>query len=414
MQWSLGVRPCGVRAVKRSEVQRSIGPFGRWLRSGVAYSVVSMHCHLEGMTPPLVGKHLPVTSTRPATIKTNKGSDDVGEVLVAVTGLRVQLTNHSRIRCTINQQPAPETADLSDGDLLAIGKQSFKVVIASIICTVCDKVFDQVDRVKAWSDGQRHICCQCLAKGVRPANLASTAPVTPDAPGSDDLEVVEDAGDHETTTPMAAVAAPPQANSDRHRQQRRMSASRLAHVDAPEPKNGLLSKMGQVFSSQKDRKRLELLEAERRALLEQAGRLALSENNGFGIPNHLYNPLLKGVQVSLRLQDFSIPAIERWRAIRNRLTQLDAEIGAARAQLGLGSDRSLALPPVPLASDQRAQQDHTFELMDGLATMELEGASVLDDQVALDPGTLSEASAGPSNAPAKSSSGRRSPRRRRP
>lgn len=388
-----------------------------------------MHCHLEGMTPPLVGKHLPVSSTRPATIKTNKGSDDVGEVLVAVTGLRVHLTNHSRIRCTINQQPAPETADLSDGDLLAIGKQSFKVVIAPIICTVCDKVFDQVDRVKAWSDGERNICCQCLAKGVRPANLASTAPVTPEALVTDDLEVADQlasdaasdtagdvadrAGDHETTTPMAAAAAPPQGTSDRHRQQRRMSASRLAHVDAPEPKNGLLSKMGQVFSSQKDRKRLEVLEAERRAILEQAGRLALSENNGFGIPNHLYNPLLKGVQVSLRLQDFSIMAIERWRAIRNRLTQLDAEIGAARAQLGLGSDRSVALPPMPLASDQRAQQDHTFELMDALATMELEGESALDDQVALDPGTLSEAPAGRSNTPTKTSSGRRSTRRRR-
>lgn len=370
-----------------------------------------MRCYLEGMTPPLIGKHLPISSTRPATIKTNKGSDDVGEVLVAVTGMRVQLTNHSRIRCTINERLAPEMAHLSDGDLLAIGKQSFKVVIAPIICTVCDKVFDQVDRVKAWSDGQRHVCCQCLAKGVRPANLANTGPVIPDVV-TDELDAFEDNSDHETTTP--AVAALPQGGSDRHRQQRRLSASRLAQVDAPEPKNGLLSKMGQVFSSQKDRKRLELLESERRALLEQAGRLALSENNGFGIPNHLYNPLLKGVQVNLRLQDFSIMAIERWRAIRNRLTQLDAEIGAARAQLGLGSDRSVALPPMPLASDQRAQMDHTFELMDALATMELDGQSVLDDQVALDPGTLSEAPVGRTPAPAKTSSGRRSARRRRP
>jgi len=366
-----------------------------------------MQCHLEGLTPPLVGKHLPVTSARPATIKTNKGADGVGEVLIALTGLRVHLTNHSRIRCTINDHPAPEGADLVDGDRVVIGKQAFKVVIDEVICTVCDKIFDQVDRVKAWTDGERHICCQCLAKGVRPANLASASPVAPDPAAIDEPDTH---GDNETTTPVRPSAVAP---SDRHRQQRRLSASRLAHVDTPEPKNGLLSKMGQVFANREERKRLELLETERTALLEQAGRLALSENNGFGIPDHLYNPLLKGVQVSLRMQDFSIMAIERWRAIRSRLTQLDAEIGAARSQLGLGSDRSAAMQPVPLASDQRARQDHTFELMDALATMEIDGESVLDDQVALDPGALTEAPAGRSAAPAKTSSGRRSLRRRR-
>jgi len=386
-----------------------------------------MRCHLEGLTPPLVGKSLPITVARPARIKTNKGSDDVGEVLVAIDGLRLQLTNHSKIRCAINDRPTAEAAELVHGDRLTIGKQSFKVVVEEVACTVCDTGFTMVDRAKGWSDGARHICCQCLKKGVRPANLANAAsgvvaePAAelPDAVGTGSASRIstDQDGDSDTTQAVATSAPGQVPENDRNRRQRRLSASRLAQVEAPEVKNGLFAKVGQVFSnreSREDRKRLEHLEVERQALLVQAGRLALSENNGFGIPDHLYNPLLKGVQVSLRLQDFSIPAIERWRSIRGRLSQLDAEIGACRAQLGWGTDRSLAIPPVPLASDQRARQDHTFEIMDGLATMELDGESVLDDQVALAPGTLTDApstSAGPASS-ARSSSGRRNLRRR--
>ncbi len=387
-----------------------------------------MRCHLEGLTPPLVGKSLPITALRPARIKTNKGADDVGEVVVALDGLRLQLTNHSKIRCAINDRPTAETAELAHGDRLTIGKQSFQVVVEAVTCTVCDSNFTIVDRAKGWSDGDRHICSQCLKKGVRPANLANASTVAVSERGSELPEGVggtssgsrastDHEGDNDTTQAVALNAAGKVPETDRNRRQRRLSASRLAQVEAPEVKNGLFAKVGQVFSgreSREDRKRLEQLDVERQALLVQAGRLAISENNGFGIPDHLYNPLLKGVQVSLRLQDFSIPAIERWRSIRGRLSQLDAEIGACRSQLGLGSDRSLAMPPVPLASDQRARQDHTFEIMDGLATMELEGESALDDQVALAPGTLEEApSASASPGSGRTASGRRNLRRRR-
>lgn len=358
-----------------------------------------MHCHLEGLTPPLVGKILPITLERPATIKTTKGSDDVGAVVVALIEGGIRLSNRSAIRCQVNGTPIGTQADLKDGDRIDIGKQAFRLV-ASELCSVCDKPFDAVDRVKGWQEADRRICAACLAKGVRPANLANVSPIVPE--GEADEETTE------AVLPPAAASRPEAAESDRHRRQRRLSASRLAQVDQPAGnKGGILSKVGQVFGNREGRKRLEHMEEERRALLEQAGRLALSEGNGFGIPDHLYNPLLKGVQVTLRLQDFAIDAIERWRSVRSRLAVLDTEIAALRATLGLGPDEGSTLPPVPLASDQRAKQEEAFAMMDGLATMELEGEDPLDDQIEAPSATRS------SGRHPKSISGRKMQRRRR-
>jgi hypothetical protein len=390
-----------------------------------------MSCHLEGLTPPLTGKKLPITRERPAIIKTNKGVDGVGEVIVGWVGDSVHLDNRSRIRCLVNGRELTTGVDLLDGDRITIGKQDFRLVWQAMLCTVCDQVFDVVDQAKGWSDGERRICRTCLAKGVRPANLASALPVPPDevalaegppSAGDDDEATTE----HVHPGKNAAKSNTETDQSDRQRRQRRLSASRLAQVDAPEQKSGLLSKVGQVFANREERKRLEALEIERRTLLEQAGRLALSENNGFGIPDHLYNPLLKGVQVSLRLQDFSIPTIEYWRSIRGRLTQLDAEIAALRGGLGLGADPGVSMPPQPLASVQRARQNEAFAIMDATATMELAGddgeePGHEEDTITSEPAAgmpLSKAPSG-SSLPAggaKSSgktSGRRVPRRRR-
>jgi hypothetical protein len=319
-------------------------------------------------------------------------------------------------------------APLANGDRIIIGKQSFTLVVEDVQdatgtqalsfteppltapCSVCDQPFDAVDRVRGWASGERRICRRCLSKGVKPENLANSVPVEPDpvvleapptfldgpvGPAAEtdaELDVV-DAGPRRPPSdePTAGVtpptdARPGESDRDRQRRQRRLSASRLAQVDAPAAgKPGLLSKVGSVFANREERRRLETLEEERRGLIEQAGRIALSEHNGFGVPEHLMGALLKGVAVNLRLQDLSIAAVERWRTLRQRVALLDAEIAALRTTLALGPDPTVVNPPEPLRADHLERQNRTFAALDAVGTEDLANEDANVDEVAIDP-----------------------------
>jgi len=370
-----------------------------------------MPVHLVCQSPPHSGKKLVITSDKPVVLKTNKSDKEIGEVRVELRNGTVVLTNQSPMRCTVNEVEQQRSV-LHHNDHIAIGKQTFLVVadddqdaeqtqvlrpveiedpltVVPVTCSACDKLFDDLDRKQGWTSGDRSICKRCLSKGVRPGNLPK-AGAEPPAP------------------PAEPVAAAPKRSTDKpsdtdsQRRQRRLSASRIAQVE-PTGKQGLLSKVGQVFSGRDERKKLEALEQERRGLLEAAGRLALSDNNGFGLPEHLIAPLIKNATVSMRPSDFSLPALEKWRSLRERLTFLDAEIAALRATLQLGPDPGVKPPREPLRSDQVARQNHTFAMLDGMPTMDLESdpADMADDETA-EPEMFRDVPGAKKDTPAKS------------
>ena len=70
------------------------------------------------------------------------------------------------------------------------------------------------------------------------------------------------------------------------RTRRRISASHKAVIQSPnEDKPGIFERMGQAFRRRDDRlEKLDELEAQRRAVIEEAGRFALEQQGGIGLP----------------------------------------------------------------------------------------------------------------------------------
>lgn len=285
-----------------------------------------------------------------------------------------------------------------------------------VVCAVCDARIVASSSARTWSDGERTICARCLAKGVKPEHLprpfsdtipreitpAAGSPLIPDSSGaltpiggspvlSDHLAIgVEDArvsssahllagvpnpasdSTAEVLPPPAAKDGVPSSDSDRQRQSRRISASRLTAVE-PAQREGLLSKVGKVFGRRDERhQRLADLEAKRAALLAEAGRHALGAGGSLGLPEKAVQALLSGGSVTVNASDLSQADLERWRAQRQRMILLDAEIAALRKALGLGSDPQMHQQSSPtLRPDQKAMQDRAFATLDGLSTDEL-------------------------------------------
>ncbi|MBA3684688.1 MAG: FHA domain-containing protein [Planctomycetes bacterium] len=362
-----------------------------------------MAAHLECLSEPTRGKHLPLSAAKPISIKTNKGDEQAGEIRIEEIEGTCVLTNRSRLQCTVNGISRARIA-LADGDVIQIGKQSFRLVVgdddgastqqllppedvapvvrrpvpvlvpqepprAPQFCSACDSVFGSMDRDQGWSEGERRICRSCLAKGVRPDNLPRTAAK---APGHESTVSAAPAREIVSASDPSEPAG--KSDSDRQRRQRRLSASRLAKVDeGPTRSPSLLSKVGAVFGNREERKRLDILEQERLALLLEAGRHALSDPGYGGLPEHCLAPILKGVAINVRLQDLNISALERWRGQRERLAHLDAEIAALRAGLSLGPDPAVKPGLEPLRGEQLARQNRTFATLDGIATQDLSG-----------------------------------------
>jgi hypothetical protein len=285
-----------------------------------------------------------------------------------------------------------------------------------VVCAVCDGRIVAGASGKSWTDGERTICARCLAKGVKPEHLprpfaatvpheitpASGLPLAPEQVDAltpiagapvllrDGFATTDEQHSSSTTHLLAGVPnsasdstaemlAPPAAKdhqstseSDRQRQSRRISASRLTAVE-PAQREGLLSKVGKVFGRRDERhQRLTDLEANRAALLAEAGRHALGAGGSLGLPEKAVQSLLSGGSITLDANDLSQADIERWRAQRQRMILLDAEIAALRKALGLGSDPQMHQQSSPtLRPDQKAMQDRAFATLDGLSTDEL-------------------------------------------
>lgn len=390
-----------------------------------------MPLHLEGRSAAVAGRRLTITREKPFVIRT-KTTNHTGEVQVVFSEGSYRLDNRSHMRCRINGADQHQ-AILGDGDLLEIGKDQFAVTIEPdtrsltqtpvdeqdehdtqslspvavddhppaafeppMVCAVCDARIPGGTRSGGvWSDGERNICARCLAKGVKPDHLPRPfAPVSPsaitpvggspvlrDEPSSSSSSTSHLlAGVPDSATDSTAEIKPPpgaadqssSAESDRQRQSRRISASRLSAVE-PAQREGLLSKVGKVFGRRDERhQRLADLEADRAALLAEAGRHALGHGGSLGLPEKIVAALLAGSTVTVTGADLSQADLERWRAQRQRMVLLDAEIAALRKALGLGSDNQMHQQSSPtLRPDQKAMQDRAFATLDGLSTDEL-------------------------------------------
>jgi hypothetical protein len=463
---------------------------------------------LAGLAGAAAGRRLRVGADKPLTIQTRTARQDAGQVSIAWNGAAYRLDNRSRMVCLVNGKEM-RSAELADGDQVAIGKDVFRVELASAltpvkaapisapvvasapepfialradpapaagpdrddshditdtqlvvhappkpaVCAVCDgRLGDpERDRGRGWSDGARHICGRCLAKGVKPSHLPrgpgepapapgvastdhsvlaneSTVGVLVDAARATDTaetkapdlgvpEVAADAAadpapdssaaapDH--AAPVEPPTAPREGEGTRH--SRRISASRLAAVEPAPARSGLLRKVGKVFGRRDERElRLKALERTRIELLVEAGRLALRSGGGLGLPETALSTLMRGGQVTIHADDLNHAERERWRTQRQRLSRLDAEIAAVRLALGLGIDpHSSAMPAPALRPDEKAHEERTFATLDGMGTDDLGGHA----QAAAEEATADEAAAKPGRSSA--SSARHRPHRRR-
>ena len=325
-------------------------------------------------------------------------------------------------------QPEPRTADIHSTDehddhatdslspvvpKIPAAHDVAQAVEAPSLCAVCDAQIVATTHNSSWSDGDRSICARCLAKGVKPDHLprpfamppsdptsvngsVTLADLQESAPPQNDPRVsssqmalgVPDPGGDSTVELLAPAAEKPteenpSSDSDRQRQSRRISASRLTVVE-PAQKQGLLKMVSKAFGRRDERhQRLTELEAARAALLAEAGRHALGAGGSLGLPEKAVATLLAGGTVTVSANDLSPADLARWRAQRQRMVLLDAEIAALRRGLGLGSDPQLHAQSSPTARpDQKAMQDRAFATLDGLSTDELprEGSTQPDDQ----------------------------------
>lgn len=186
--------------------------------------------------------------------------------------------------------------------------------------------------------------------------------------------VIGTAGQIDVVEPAPAK---PGSDSDRHRQQRRISASRMAAIEQPTQSSGLLKRVSAAFSGRAERQRLEELEVERRAALIEAGRRSLADGTALGIPGEALARLQRGQAATL--QPAELEGFARWREDRQRLVRLDAEIAALRQALGLGPDPEAVVLVAPrLRSDEQAKVERAYATMDAVGTQPMEGGSEPD------------------------------------
>ena len=160
-------------------------------------------------------------------------------------------------------------------------------------------------------------------------------------------------------------------DSDRQRQQRRISASRLTSIEPQPSSSGLLKRVSAAFSGRAEKLRLDELEAERRNALVEAGRRSLADGTALGLPTEILATLSRGQAVSLRPEQCK--TLTNWREDRKRLVRFDAEIAALRQALGLGADPDAVILISPtLHSDELVKIDRAFATMDAVGTRELD------------------------------------------
>ena len=267
------------------------------------------------------GKQARIDAAKPVILKVKRGDQPGGEIVIGLKDGKPFFDNRSSASCQVNDLDRA-AAILEAGDVLQLGALRFRVV-----------------------------------------TLAGRS--TP----SGQIDVVEPAANLRTPAPGS--------DSDRHRPQRRISASRITAIEHPPQSSGLLKRVSAAFGGRAERQRLEELDLERRQALIEAGRRSLADGSAFGLPNEALASFGRGQAVTLKPDH--LPGLARWREDRQRLVRLDAEIAALRQALGLGADAEAVILTTPLKSDERLKVDRAFETMDAVGTQDLGEGMANDD-----------------------------------
>ncbi len=315
-----------------------------------------MPLHLDAIDTTVSSKSIPVQPGRPRVFKIVKHGHDAGTVTVDYRDGQCFVTNRSERPVLINGTELTRSI-LVHGDVVVIGKESFRVVDESPPDEVVEPATD-VNR----------------ASGYQPTPSLPVRSKASSAPAALAPRAHED-------------AAPPSAESDRHRRRKSISASMNANSEPP--KATILNRVSSVFSAKNrvERAREEELQKERHILLEEAGRQVLA-GHALGIPEGIFSDLLAGREVTLHPGDVSRGALERWRELTQRVALLDAEIAALRRTLGLGQDLGAVRLTAPTARGVlKEREDRVFATLDSLATQDLgqDSAAMESPEEAVEP-----------------------------
>ncbi len=296
---------------------------------------------LGGLDP---GRKIPVWVDRPRVFRIVRQGLDAGVVEVSIIDGMCVVQNSSLRPVLVNGVEC-QVATLSEGDLLRIGKDEFRIrwdADEEVTCFLCNACCLPQE---SWSDGQDHLCAICLASG--------SVPVTPP---SDEIEVVD---------PLASSGRPPRPISERRR--RAISATMPVQIAS---KPGLLTRLSGVFRQRHRRHREELLRQERRELLEEIGRLTLS-GALFGLEENQIAALQSGRGLQVAPESQSRKSLERWRELRERANLIEAEITVIRRQLGLGPDPDITvLARCELRAGVKGREDRVYAAMDAMETQD--------------------------------------------
>jgi hypothetical protein len=345
-----------------------------------------MQLYLEGLSAAVLGRRVTVTAEKPYVIRANT-THRSGDVTIAYVAGQFCLTNSSPLRCLINGKELQQSR-LNHADNIEIGKDRFCVTIEPKVPDkkVPDK--SETDYVVADHDKKKNTPDDALRTNNKdmhqdlivdtPSQMTESRKTSSSDARYDNM-IDEDAetAEHPRAGASGHTKSPSESGrinpeSDHYRQSRRISASRLAAID-PAPKAGLLSKVTKVFQRKDEREqRLVQLEAQRKALLVEAGRHALGPGGSLGLPDAMVKTILMGGSVTINPSDVLQADVDRWRTQRQQMVLFDAEIAALRRALGLGQDPRQHNEQAPtLRADQRALQERAFARMDGTATDEL-------------------------------------------
>lgn len=251
------------------------------------------------------------------TVAVNRGGGQrEGQLVFRRTGNRVQFRNESSLSCRLGSTVVAE-AEMKAGDSLDTGRESFVLSI-----------------------------------------------------DHSDVEVVEP-----VATPSPQDVAP--SDSDRHRQQRRISASHITTTPQATSTSGIMRKVSGIFGVGKtERTRLEQIEAERATIQLEAGVMLLKPGFGIGLPESAFTALLDGKSVTIKPLDIDRTALARLRDLRARITRLDAEAATLRATLAMPATASRSLPASSeLRSSAKAEEERVYQQLDDVGTQDLGDAA---------------------------------------
>jgi hypothetical protein len=364
-----------------------------------------MPFELECTGGAMPGKRFPISEGKSKVFRVFRAGQEAGTVEIELHDGQGVITNRSPRQVLVNGIERARFV-LVNGDMVAIGKDTFLVhcddrdegMATQMMpgntsyapqpqghgCTVCGAA---VDPQTGWSNGELGLCANCIAKGHTPRSLAeegpALAPRRPSplpmaeprrpspAPAEPVAEDVSGLPEHKAETAPYQAPGVAAAAGAANRQRKQISASQSSSV--PAGGNGsLLKKVQSVFSGRADRQHLDELQREREVLLMESGRHALL-GDLFGLPESALAAILAGRQVTIAPGEVSRPTLEGWRAARDRLSLLDAEISALRKNLGLGPDlQSMPGGGMVLRDQDKAREDRTFAALDGMQTESLE------------------------------------------